>query len=170
MAITINVGGSKKVSQNYDSQGVSLNVTAEVPNDALGEPEKIAGTAQDLFDLVHELLDEQIAKLTQTEAASDKTRSGRYSSNGNGRGNSRSYNRSNGNGSTNGRGKNPNRPLTNAQMRAIENMVGRLNEDGDRWVEHEYGVSRVADLTVKQASDFIDVLKRAIEDQEAAKN
>ncbi len=60
MAITLNVGGSKKVSQNYDPQGVSLNVTAEVPNDALTDAQKIADRAHDLFDLVNGLLDEQM--------------------------------------------------------------------------------------------------------------
>jgi len=171
MAITINVGGSKKVSQNYDSQGVSLNVTAEVPNDALGEPQKIADTAQDLFDLVHGLLDEQIAKLNGDDSGNGSRyrRRGRdryrERSGSNGRGHYRGTGQSSA-GNGNGRGGNPDRPLTQAQRKAIGAMVARLDEDGDTWVRHEFGVDRVSDLTVRQASQFIDILKGAIDDQQ----
>lgn len=165
MAITINVGGSKKASRNFNSEGVSLNVTAEVPNDALADPQKIADTAHDLFDLVNGLLDEQIAKLSQgdTKPSSGNTYqgNGRSSSNGNGRGRYQSNSRSNGNGRSD---RNPDRPLTQAQQRAITNMVKRLNEDADAWVHHEFGVDKVADLNVRQASEFIDTLKSAIEE------
>lgn len=169
MAITINVGGSKKVSHNYDSQGVSLNVTAEVPNDALAEPQKIADTAQDLFDLVNGLLDEQITKLSQgdTKPRNGNTyqANGRGKTNGNGRGRYQSNARSNGNGRPS---HNPDRPLTQAQQRAITNMAKRLDEDADAWVHHEFGVDKVTDLNVRQASEFIDTLKTAIEDQQPA--
>lgn len=167
MAITINVGGSKKVSHNYDSQGVSLNITAEVPNDALTEPQKIADNAQDLFDLVNGLLDEQIAKLSQadTKPSNGNTyqSNGRGNSNGEGRGRHQSNTRSSGNAHS---GRNPGRPLTQAQQRAITNMAKRLNEDADAWVHHEFGVDKVVDLNVRQASEFIDTLKSAIEERQ----
>ncbi len=190
MAITINVGGSKKVSKNYDSQGVSLNVTAEVPNDALSDPQKIADTAGDLFTLVHSLLDEQIANLSQTDAkpgngtihrGNGRSQSNGASGNGHSRGRYQGNGRSNGNGRSAGGsggasgasrdgsgGRNPDRPLTQAQQRAINTMVKRLNEDGDEWVHHEFGVGNVGSLSVRQASEFIDILKSVIEDQQPA--
>ncbi len=185
MAITLNIGGSKKVSQNYDSQGVSLNITAEVPNDALTDPQKIADTAHDLFGLVNGLLDEQIAKLSQTDAkASNGTtyrNGGRSQShgskaNGNGNGHGRYSGRSRSNGhkdgtagnGSSGGNRNPDRPLTQAQQRAITSMVKRLDEDGDAWVQHEFGVDKVADLNVRQASAFIDILKSGIDDRQPA--
>lgn len=176
MAITINAGGSKKVSQNYDSQGVSLTVTAEVPNDALNDHQQIANTANGLFDLVNQLLDEQIAKVSQGEAKPTNSRSYAARSRGQSRGQSNGNGNSGGNRSrSNGRSNNNNggntadnqdRQLTQAQQRAIKNMVRRLDEDGDAWVRHEFGLDKIGDLTVRQASEFIDVLKQAIGDQQ----
>ena len=167
MAITINVGGSKKASRNFNSEGVSLNVTAEVPNDALTEPQKIADAAQDLFDLVNGLLDEQIAKLSQDDTKPNNDiadqSNGCGSTNGNGRGRYQSNTRSNGNGSAS---RSSGRSLTQAQQRAITNMAKRLNEDADAWVHHEFGVDKVVDLNVRQASEFIDTLKTAIEERQ----
>jgi hypothetical protein len=190
MPLIINVGSSRKASKNYNSTGVDLHLTAELPNDVVSQPEQIATAVTDLYELVHRLLDEQINKLTNadTKPGNDSTyrTGGRGKSNGtgsngsggNGRGRYQSNTRSNGNGTSVSRGghnaggdrtsggSGGDRPLTQAQQRAITNMVKRLDEDGDAWVHHEFGVDKVADLSVRQASEFIDVLKANIEDQQ----
>ena len=45
-------------------------------------------------------------------------------------------------------------------------MVKRLDEDADAWVHHEFGVDKVSQLNVRQASMFIENLRTAIEDQQ----
>lgn len=58
--------------------------------------------------------------------------------------------------------------MTQARHRAITNMTKRLNEEADAWVQHEFGVDKLDDLTVRQASEFIDTLKTLSEDAKIA--
>lgn len=69
----------------------------------------------------------------------------------------------NGNGRSNGE-----RGLTQAQGRAITNMARKLGISLDDWLEDNYAVQRIDRLTLKQASEAIDQLKRELTAQEVA--
>ena len=151
MPITLNVGLSRKVSQDYNSRGYSINLNVELPVDAVNDPSTITQSADQLFGLCDHLLDQQI----KGDGGSNSTEP---TSRGNGRSkpNGRTYRR-NGNGQSNGA-----RSLTNAQERAITNMARRIEQDADDWARQEFDAD-VSQLTVKQASQLIDQLKQEIE-------
>jgi hypothetical protein len=164
MPLILNVGSSRKASKDYNSTGVDLHLTAELPNDVVSQPEQIATAVNDLYELVHRLLDEQIDKLAGQQSDRDGARAAKRGTNSNGNGSRKNghFASAKSNGSTRSNGQ-QDRKLTQAQSRAIENMTRRLDEDANAWVEHEFGVNKVSDLTVRQASSFIDILKTAIE-------
>jgi len=169
--LKVNVGLSRKVTEDYNSQGFSLNIEGELPSDVLNDSDALAESTNRIFDLANALLDEQVRKATNPEPDIRSERNGGngngHSTNGNGNG--RTYSRpSNGNGNGgnghNGNGHNGGeRLLTQAQFRAITNMARKVNVDADLWARDEFGVSKVGELTVKQASEAIDLLKQQIE-------
>ncbi|MBI1374272.1 MAG: hypothetical protein GC159_16270 [Phycisphaera sp.] len=157
MAVKVNVGGSRKVSQDYNSTGYSVSIDAELSNEVLTDPDALAGNVNDLFQMVDDLLDEQVRKNSDGGEGTTPTRD-----NGNGHGGrSRRHSRS-GSSNGNGNGRNGHRPITSAQERAITNMARRLGQDADEWANSDHGVP-VKDLSVKQASQLIDAFKQEFE-------
>ena len=57
-------------------------------------------------------------------------------------------------------GLDPRRPATENQIRAIRSIAARQHADLDGLLR-DYGVSRPEDLSLRQASELIDVLKTA---------
>lgn len=169
MPLKLTVGQSRKISENYNSTGFSLNIEAELPASAAQEPDTLARAANELFQLCEDLLDEQIRNSTpNTENQASKppralgpqnerrhdpstrpTQPQRKASEHGG----------NGNGHSNGGPK----PITKAQTKAILNMCRRLERDADVVAEGNFGVGGVHELSIRQASELIDVLKADIE-------
>jgi len=174
--LKINVGLSRKVSQDYQSKGFSLNIEGELPSEILTDQNALAEAADNLFTVANQLLDEQIQKATSVENAPRTRRPSRtpYPRPQNGhtrqpqQANGYRQNSppqpvgTNGNHTPNGNG-NGERLLTQAQSRAIGNMARKLGQDPDQWVQEQYGVVQVGELTLKQASEAIDLLKQSIE-------
>lgn len=157
MPITLNVGLSRKVSKDYNSNGYSINLNVELPADAVSDPSTIANSAENLFQLCDQLLEQQITG----QGSPSTSGNGNGSTRRNGNGRDGSYQRS-GNGHSGGR-----RTLTNAQEKAIHNMTRRLDENADDWAYNEFGADGIKNLSVKQASDFIDILKQEFADRES---
>ncbi len=167
MPIKVNVGLSRKMSQDYNSRGFSLNIEAELPATAINDPSVLAETVNHVFQLADDLLEEQIknagannghAKKPQRSITPDQESTTTDSS-------TRTMRKPNGQRSHNGgNGNSPGqlRGITDAQIRAIGNMAKRLDVDADQWAETEYGVP-VRNLALKQASAFIDTLKQEFE-------
>ncbi len=175
--LTINVGRSRKITQDYQSQGFSLNIEGELPSEVLQDQESLQRSTEQLFQLADRLLDEQVRQAT-TNDRSDRARdeNGRQRSpNPRDRGSARPQNderthggRHDGNGVNGYHGTRTSphdgqRLLTQAQGRAIRNMAHKLGEDPDTRAQEECGVETVEQLTVKQASEIIDLLRQAIE-------
>jgi Protein of unknown function (DUF1018) len=57
----------------------------------------------------------------------------------------------------------PSRPATTNQVRAIQTIARRLNADLDGLLREEFGVERLEDLSMSEASRVIDDLKAASE-------
>lgn len=173
MPLTINVGGSRKVSQDYNSRGFSLNIEGELPAEAINDPDRVAESAQHLFQLCDDLLDEQVRQATGQNGAGETKSPTRSRSNGNGNGSGRKaatttrrYEK-NDNGRSGNGARAEGRGITAAQQRAVTNMAKRLDYDPDAVAHEEFGTP-VAELTVKQASGLIDLLKKEIEAPEKA--
>jgi hypothetical protein len=182
--LKVNIGLSRKLSADYQSKGYTLNIEGELPSDVLNNHVALADATNKLFDLANQLLDEQIQNDSGTQSTSRSRRAPgpSYSRSPNGhtrqpvRSNGYRQNGSNGqnghapaangNGSNNGNANGNaggERLLTQAQTRAIINMAKKLGHDPDQYVQDNFGVVHVSELTIKQASEAIDALKNDIQ-------
>ena len=141
MPLSVNVGLSRKASRDYQSTGVSINVTAELDSALLQKPAE---------------LQQQIAGLyAQAEFAMDRQANGKApaapaaQSNGVAHPSSRP---DAGNGQRNGGG------ITASQRKAILAIASRNGVDAAAEAHDRFGTN-VDDLTLRQASELIDYLK-----------
>jgi hypothetical protein len=173
------------VSENYQSEGFSLDITSELDPRVLDDTNQLANTTNHLFALVNDLLNEQVEQAKASQRTTDAPQKPAYNTNRT-QPATQTYNRSNGssrsngayirngNGSTNGHRngtgpKNgngrPERPITAAQKTAIEKMAQRFETNGEAVAQEDFGTS-LANLTIRQASDTIDRMKKSLEAQE----
>jgi hypothetical protein len=156
MPLSVNVGLTRKASQNYQSTGVSINVTAELDATLLAKPDELQQQIAGLYSQAENALERQAAQLPPAEPRR---------TNGNG-GNG---NRANGSHRNHDRGSSNRRPsgtgggqngghMTESQRRAIEAIARRVNADA-AYEAQEITGAELEDLTVRQASDLIDHLK-----------
>jgi hypothetical protein len=184
MPLIIKCGASRKVSQDYQSQGYSLDVTSELDPRVLDDSNQLASTTNHLFALVNDLLNDQIeqAKALQQSSngqggpgrisASSQATNQAYNRNG-GRSQSNGTYARNENGSTHGHRNgtaqktgngHPERLITAAQKTAIEKMAQRFDTNGDSVAREDFNTD-LADLTIRQASQIIDRMKQSLEAQ-----
>jgi hypothetical protein len=149
MPLSINVGLSRKASKDYQSTGVSINVTAELDQSLLARPDELQREVANLYAQAEQAMDRQAGRPEpQASPARRSPAAGRADyRNGSGNGN-----RSNGNGSGNGGG------MTDSQRRAILAIARRAGADAMYEAEQIIGTP-LDDLTVRQASELIDHLK-----------
>lgn len=153
MPLSINVGLSRKASKDYQSTGVSINVTAELDQSLLAKPDELKQQIDDLYGQAEAAL----ARQTQQHRppASTPERNGRPNGaggyrNGNGRG-YRPNGRSNGTPADNG-------TMTESQRRCINSIATRLGTDPHQESIDIIGVA-LDQLSVRQASELIDHLR-----------
>ncbi len=146
MPLSINVGLSRKASKDYQSTGVSINVTAELDQSLLARPDELQQQIGSLYQQAEESLNRQADRIAGSTSPAR---------NGNGRGYSNGHR--NGNGRYNGSTK-PNGSITASQRRCIDNIASRLNIDANQEAIDIIGTD-LAQMSVKQASDLIDHLR-----------
>ncbi len=147
MPLKMNVGLTRKVGEpNYSSRGASVNIELELDSGLVNEPQKLKDRIGQMFSLVRTSLAEEL--------------------NGNGNGNGHATAPANGNGNGNGHdkpeqapAKNPNRPATQSQIKAIFGICKSKNYDMTQILHDRCNVGRPDDLTITQASDLISYLK-----------
>ncbi|MCA9310231.1 MAG: hypothetical protein KDA21_03440 [Phycisphaerales bacterium] len=140
MPLTINVGLSRKRSENYQSEGVSINVTAELDQALLTQPRRLQEEIGALYRQAEQALDQR----TGRETVRDMDRPPRHH-------NRVSAARENGNGSTH-------RPATTSQIRALRAITKRIQLDLEQECRDEFGCGP-DQLDIQQASQLIDMLK-----------
>lgn len=150
MPLTINVGLNRKTSKNYNSEGCSINLTAELDHSLLHDPPQL----QDQIDRLYAEAEDALDRQTQT-AASAPTRPTPTSS---GRPAHRapeptSNNRSPRSTSSGGGGG-----MTQSQRRAVSAIAGKLGIDPADEAQHEFGLE-LDTMTLREASKLIDHLK-----------
>ena len=171
MPLSVNIGLSRKASENYQSQGTSINLTAELDQSLLARPEELQQQIDALYDQAQQALDRQSI---QPEPAKPVSGAGRRYDNGrNGKSNSayRNGNGQNGAGNngntTNGNGQANSRrtsngggggSMTDSQRKAIHAIAGRLHIDAGAEARDIIGED-LNHLTIRQASELIDHLK-----------
>lgn len=152
MPLTINVGLSRKASENYQSTGLSINVTAELDQSLLARPQELQNQVEQLYQQAETALDRQTAR---QERASGRPRAiaqaGRPHA-------SPAPSGDNGHG---GNGKSSPAPagtMTQSQGRAIAAIAKRMGLDAPAECREVFGLD-LTGLSVRQASEFIDHLK-----------
>lgn len=146
MPLSINVGLSRKASRDYQSTGVSINVTAELDQSLLARPQELQEQVANLYAQAEQALER---RGFQPDAPPAQHRP--YSARSNG------YRNGNGNGNrgrTNGNGGG----MTASQRRAILAIARRANIDPNHEAQQIIGIP-LDQMSIQQASELIDHLK-----------
>jgi len=146
MPLTINVGLSRKTSENYNSTGTSINLTAELDQSLLARPDELQDAIAELYEQAEDALEQQAQ--TDDEPRKADPRDSRRSS-------SRSHTR---NGDSARNGNRNGGSMTDSQKRAIHAIADRLDVDPAEECRHEFGVD-LDSLSIREASKLIDHLK-----------
>lgn len=146
MPLSINVGLSRKASRDYQSTGVSINVTAELDQSLLARPQELQEQVANLYAQAEQALDRRAGHLdaAPVQHRPYPARSNGYR-NGNGHGD---RGRSNGNGGG----------MSVSQRRAIIAIARRANIDPDYEAQQIIGIP-LDQMSIQQASELIDHLK-----------
>ena len=171
MPLSINVGLSRKTSAHFQSSGVSINVTAELDQALLAKPDDLQKQIGELYAQAEHALTQQADSMVLPEPPPprnpqydrgrgyDQRRDSSYQDH---RYPGRGYdNRGNG-GYDNGGRRSSNGgppPMTASQRGAINSISNRLGID-PRLEARDIVGCELDDLSVPQASDLIDHLKR----------
>ena len=156
MPLTVNVGLSRKSSENYNSQGASINLSAELDQSLLARPDLLHQQIQQLYREAEDALASQSQGNTQPrgERFNPNANGSRSTTAGAGRANSRSASNSGGSsGASSGVGG-----MTQSQRRAINAIAKQLGVDAAQEAQHELGIG-LNELSVREASSLIEHLK-----------
>jgi hypothetical protein len=171
MPLVVNVGLNRKASRDYQSAGVSINLSAELDSGLINDPARLQAEVAKVYAQAQAALEGQVQAMTGVTAvtASEQEvpslpqpaapvrgpqhRNG--SSNGHGSNGSHAGNGNARNGSYGG----PVRLATESQLKALRSICKRMNLRLDHEVHEEFGLESVDELDVRQASTLIDLLK-----------
>lgn len=148
MPISINVGLSRKASKDYQSTGVSINLTTELDQSLLAKPDELQAQIDGLFAQVEAAIDRQVKTYSQAQPAPGPQRYGPVQTNGQ---TANGYRR-NGHNPRNGGG------MTASQRKAIESIARRNGLDPQQEAHDQFGTP-LEELSLRQASELIDTLK-----------
>ena len=141
MPLSINVGLSRKASKDYQSTGVSINVTAELDQSLLAKPQELQRQIDGLYFQASSALDRH-ARIPAVPPATVRHSASRAASS---------------NGQANGNGQ-ATAPMTVSQRRAITAIAARANIDAAAEARDFIGAD-LDNLSLRQASELIDHLK-----------
>jgi hypothetical protein len=155
----LNVGVSRKVGlPDYGSVGASCNVEVELDAGLLERDlDDFHTQVRGVYVAVHQAVNDELARLQTpmtapqeppVPAPTHRLANGRASGNGQSHRPPAGRNRAD-------------KPATENQVKAIRSIARRQNADLEGLLRDDYGVERPEDLTLKQASALIDMLKTA---------
>jgi hypothetical protein len=161
MPLKLNVGLSKKVGlPDYGSLGASCNIELELDAHLLTRDGALfQQQVRQAFAACSQAVEDELARQSPANSANGSR------PNGNGNGHSNEHHGTSPNGhaangtARNGRGKSNGRKATNAQVRAIFAIAGRQQMDLTQELQSRFHVARPDDLSIGDASQFIDDLK-----------
>lgn len=140
MPLKLNIGLSKKVGEaSYGSRGASINVEVEVESSLVDDPTKFRERVRQVFSLARNSLAEELNGHGTPDAANvhaDAKQNG-TSSNGS-----------------------PPRPATQSQVKALFAITKSQNMNLSQLLRDRFQRSHAEELSVKEASQLIDELKR----------
>jgi len=132
--IKLNCGVSRKVGEpNYGSRGASINVELELESAAAQDTQLLQGKIRGLFAIAKAAVDEELKRSPASDGQSPEE-------------------------SPASRTNGDSRPASEAQLRAIKAICGRLGLDVDAQTRQQCGCG-LAELLLPKASQLIDHLK-----------
>lgn len=157
--LKVNVGLSRKLSKDYNSEGFSINLEGEV-SAPVNDAEAVVEQVKELYDLAEEALARQIERAQSTAAIASRDEEPRSAGQeGNGR---RAAPENNRRTSSNGNGHKPDEPATNKQVQFLLSIGKRmklstaaLEKEVADILGQEVGLY---DLTKRQAATVLDQL------------
>jgi hypothetical protein len=142
--LKLNVGLSRKVGEaNFGSRGASVHLELEAESTLAADAKTLQERIRSLFRLARSSVDEELA----SHASGEKT-----AANGHTNGHS-------GNGKVNSAAHPTVRSATASQIRAIHAIASRRKIDLERELMTQFGCRFAEQLSLAQASQFIDTLK-----------
>ncbi|HKM55277.1 MAG TPA: hypothetical protein VJY33_17865 [Isosphaeraceae bacterium] len=164
MPMKLNVGVSRKVGMpDYGSVGASCNLEMELDAGLLEKDlDGFHARIRSAYVAAHQAVHDELARLQVPGGASAERPSPRHATTLPRNGDAREE----GNGSSARAQVDRSRvrkPATPSQVKAILAIARRQNTDLGRLLQQEYEVERPEDLTIRQASDLIDLLKAPAE-------
>jgi hypothetical protein len=161
--LKLNLGVSRKVGlPDYGSVGASCNVEVELDSALIDRDlDAFHARVRDVYVAAHQAVHDELARLQAPVPAPQAPPASptRQAPNGPSGGNGHVHDNGHAVRPPAGRPR-PRRPATDKQVRAICSIAGRQHADLDGLLR-EYGVDRPEDLSIKQASELIDVLNTA---------
>jgi hypothetical protein len=154
--LKLNVGVSRKVGQpDYGSVGASCNIELELDAALLERDlDGFHARARDAFVAARQAVHDELARVQAPVEFAQAAPAPRAPTNG----------RNNGNGHASSGPAERSRsrkPATDKQVKAILAIARQQHADLDGLLQQDYGVQRPEDLSIKQASELIDMLKAA---------
>ncbi|HEV8071935.1 MAG TPA: hypothetical protein VGP76_29745 [Planctomycetaceae bacterium] len=143
MAITVNVGFSRKVGEpNYGSRGASVHVEVELDRSAMEDGEQFQSEIERIFEQARDAVDRELLRNPSSSSGSqaDLDESSEATKN------------------QNGRARAP-RPATPNQVRAIQVIAQHRGVDLRPLLDVEFDAKTAEELTIVEASLLIDRLK-----------
>ena len=140
--LTLNVGFNRKVGEpNYGSRGASVNLEFELESGLTQDPDALRLRIRSLFETAKAAVEEELHTggsqanghaFQQTDAAPKSDRTEGV------------------------------RRETVNQVRAIRSIAQRQELDADELVQSHYGINRLEELALFQASELIELLTSAV--------
>jgi len=151
MPLKLNIGLARKVGEpNYSSRGASVNVEMELESALIYEPVKLKDRIRQLFDVVRSSVTEELNSHGNNSGNDNgQTRNGDTNGNSNGAGHS----------PQNGTSQTSARPATSSQVKAILAIAAKQRLDVHLLLQNRFHATRPEQLSIRQASEFIDTLK-----------
>jgi hypothetical protein len=156
-----NVGLSRKLSQNFNSTGFSVNLEGEIPA-TLDDPEAVIERIRELYSVAEEALDRQIADKQSSDAIASRDGAEQPQAKGESQSNSRpSHDPERPSSDRNGKSQSD-QPATNKQVQFLQTLAKRQKLFGAKlegFIEEIVGrPCSPYDLSKKEAGTVIDAL------------
>jgi hypothetical protein len=159
MPLRLNVGVTRKVGlPEYSSVGASCHVEVELDTGLIDDPDGFHKRVRDAYVACQQAVEDELTVLQAQPPAPAYAAASTTHANGNGHGTATARNGAPG---RNGDQRRPVKPATANQVRAIVSIAHRQRADLDGLLRDEFHVDRPEDLSLAQASAFIDQLKAA---------
>ena len=156
MPLKLNVGVSRKVGQpDYGSVGVSCNLELELDSTLIERDlDGFHARVRDAFIAARQAVQDELARVQAPVAAPEGLPPPRRPANGQPDGNGHASHQP-------AARPRAGKLATEKQVRAIASIARRQHADLDGLLRDDFGVERPEDLSIKQASRLIDLLKTA---------